>query len=149
MSSTALIPVENHASYARAVAGAAADVESPDTEAVVLHVFDDDEEATTRENLDDALDLSLDDLATRKTGVAAASETLTDGGFDVTPYGTRVDESTAAAILDARAAVDADRVYLYGRRRSPAGKAVFGSVVQQVVLDATVPVTIVPATGGI
>lgn len=146
MSSTVLLPVKNHARWARRVAEVVVDIEDEDTEAVVLHVFDDDEVESTRKNLDTGGTLSVNDLASRKTGVNAAADVLTDGGFDATPHGVRHDDRTADAILDAAESVDADRVYLYGRKRSPAGKAVFGSTVQRVVLNAGVPVTIVPAT---
>jgi len=40
MSTTVLLPVKNHAQWARRVAEVVADVEDEDTEAVVLHVFD-------------------------------------------------------------------------------------------------------------
>ncbi|WP_135823706.1 universal stress protein [Halorussus ruber] len=144
MESTVLLPVKNHAPWARDVAEIVTDVEDEGTEAVVLHVFDREEVESTRENLD-AEGASMDDLASRKAGVGAATEVLTDGGLDVTPHGVREDDRTADAILDAAESVDADRLYLYGRKRSPAGKAVFGSVVQRVVLNASVPVTVVPA----
>ena len=38
---------------------------------------------------------------------------------------------------------DADRVFLSGQRRTPVGKAVFGSVLQSVLLEAPCPVTYV------
>ncbi|WP_458210792.1 universal stress protein [Haladaptatus sp. NG-SE-30] len=145
MGSTVLLPVKNHAPWARDVAEVVTNVEDKDTDAVVLHVFDDDEVASTRSNLDDDDVLSVDELASRKNGVGAAVDLLDDEGFDARPRGVREDDRTADAILDAAESVDADRVYLYGRKRSPAGKAVFGSTVQRVVLDASVPVTIVPA----
>lgn len=144
MSSTVLLPVKNHAPWARDVADVVADVEGEDTEAVVLHVFDEGEVTSTRDNLDGE-SLSTNALAARKAGVGAAVDVLTDGGVDATPRGVRKGDRAADAILDVARSVDADRVYLYGRKRSPAGKAVFGSTVQRVVLNATVPVTIVPA----
>jgi nucleotide-binding universal stress UspA family protein len=39
--------------------------------------------------------------------------------------------------------VDADLVVVGARKRTPVGKAVFGSVTQSVVLDSPVPVTVV------
>jgi nucleotide-binding universal stress UspA family protein len=145
MGSTVLLPVRNNARWARNVAEVVAEFEDDGTETVILHVFDDDEVVSTRANLDDGDALSVDDLAARKSGVGAAAEVLTDGGLDPTPRGVREDDRTADAILDATESADADRVYLYARKRSPAGKAVFGSTVQRVVLNARVPVTVVPS----
>lgn len=145
MSSTVLVSVKNHAPWAREVAEVVTSVEDRDTEAVVLHVFDDAELAAMRTGRDDAETASLDDLAAHTSGVDAATDVLLEEGLDVTSHGVRQQDRTADAILDVIDSVAADRVYLYGRQRSPAGKAVFGSTVQQVVLDGAVPVTIVPA----
>ena len=144
MSSTVLLPVKNHAPWARDVADVVTDVENENTEVVVLHVFDEGEVASTRDNLDGD-SLSTNDLASRKAGVSAATEVLTDGGIDVKSRGVRKGDRAADAILGVAESVDADRIYLYSRKRSPAGKAVFGSTVQRVILNATVPITIVPA----
>lgn len=148
MTDTVLVPVKNHPPWSRTVAEAVTDVEDDGTEAVVLHVFDESEEASTRANLDDPGELSLDDLAGRKNGVVAAVDVLTDRGMDATPAGARVDDSMSGTILDVSEDHDVDRLYLYARRRNPTGKAVFGSVVQEVILDASVPVTVVPSARG-
>jgi nucleotide-binding universal stress UspA family protein len=50
-------------------------------------------------------------------------------------------------IVDLAADVDADLVVVGGRRRSPVGKAMFGSVTQSVVLDSPVPVAVVGVDG--
>jgi len=49
----------------------------------------------------------------------------------------------ADGILELAAEFDADHVAMGSRKRSPAGKVVFGSVAQQVLLEADVPVTVV------
>jgi nucleotide-binding universal stress UspA family protein len=46
-------------------------------------------------------------------------------------------------IVDYAESVEADGIVVPGRKRSPVGKAVFGSVTQDIVLDAEIPVTIV------
>ncbi|WP_331233689.1 universal stress protein [Natronorarus salvus] len=48
------------------------------------------------------------------------------------------------AILAVAAEVDADAIVLGGRRRSPVGKAIFGSVTQAVILDADRTVMVSP-----
>ncbi|WP_440767015.1 universal stress protein [Natronorubrum sp. DTA7] len=49
----------------------------------------------------------------------------------------------ADEIIDYADSVDADTIVVPGRKRSPVGKAVFGSVTQDVILDSDRPVTIV------
>lgn len=49
----------------------------------------------------------------------------------------------AEGILELTADLDADAIVMSGRKRSPTGKALFGSVTQSVILDARVPVTVV------
>lgn len=52
----------------------------------------------------------------------------------------------AAEILRAAETMNADVILLGGRKRTPLGSLVFGSVSQSVLLDATMPVVI---TGGV
>lgn len=49
----------------------------------------------------------------------------------------------ADEIVEYADSVDADTIIIPGRKRSPVGKAVFGSVTQDVILDSDRPVTIV------
>ena len=50
----------------------------------------------------------------------------------------------AESIIELSDELGVDEVVLCGRKRSPAGKALFGSVTQSVALESVVPVTIVP-----
>lgn len=144
---TVLLPVTNHGRWTRAVADVATDVEDETTDAVVLYTFTDEDVASTRDNLDiDAEDPDLDALAARKSGVKQALDVLVDGGIDGEVRGERVDEETGEGILRVAEDVDADRIYVYSRKRSPTGKAVFGSPIQRVLLNSDVPVVVTPSS---
>lgn len=73
--------------------------------------------------------------------VIAAIEHLRNAGLAVEQRELYV--PVAEAILDLTADIEADAIVMGGRKRSPTGKALFGSVTQSVILDATVPVTVV------
>ena len=144
--SRVLLPASNHSRWAESVADVVVDTEGDDdVTAVVTHVFDEDEVASTNENLDIEGRAKVDELATRKSGVTAAVDRLADAGIDTTVRGVEHDGEPAEAIVDAVDAEDADRLYMYSRKRSPAGKAVFGSTLQKVILEARVPVVVVPS----
>jgi nucleotide-binding universal stress UspA family protein len=57
------------------------------------------------------------------------------------PVTTDADELLAAA-----KSIDANAICISGRRRRPTGKAVFGSVTQDVILGSDRPVLTVPAS---
>lgn len=82
--------------------------------------------------------------------------------YDATDFPESVDEASAVlesegiavearrehanpseAIVNVAAELDADRIVMSGRKRSPAGKVLFGSVTQSVLLHTDVPVTVV------
>lgn len=144
--SRVLLPASNHSRWAESVADVVVDTEGDeDVTAVVTHVFDEAEIASTNENLDIEGRAKVDELATRKSGVTAAVDRLSDAGIDTEVRGVEHDGAPAEAIVDAVETEDADRLYMYSRKRSPAGKAVFGSTLQEVILEARVPVVVVPS----
>jgi nucleotide-binding universal stress UspA family protein len=74
--------------------------------------------------------------------VRATIDVLEDAGIDVDAVvaeGNLAD--TVHSLVDER---DADHVVVAGRRRSPTGKALFGSDIQSIILNATVPITVTP-----
>lgn len=74
-------------------------------------------------------------------GLQAARARLADAGLAVETRETY--QPVAKGIVDLARDVDADLVVVGARKRTPVGKAVFGSVTQSVVLDSPVPVTVV------
>lgn len=143
---TVLLPASAHPQWAESVADVIADTEaSDDLTAVVTHIFDEDEVDSTNENLDIDGRADVDELARRKSGVDAAVKRLAAADIDTEIRGVEHQDDPAAAIVDVIDQEDADRVYMYSRKRSPAGKAIFGSTLQQVVLNARVPVVVVPS----
>ncbi|WP_225935471.1 universal stress protein [Halobaculum magnesiiphilum] len=141
-----LLPASNHSQWAESVADVVVDTEDDDDlTAVVAHVFDDDEVESTNENLDIEGRAKVDELASRKSGVNAATQRLEDAGIDTEVRGVEHEGEPAEAIVAAVDEEDADRLYMYSRKRSPAGKAVFGSTLQEAILKARVPIVVVPS----
>lgn len=115
------------------------------------------------------LDADLDDVSVSVVNVFKEFQAIDDGGnvqsedlYDETEFPEsavtvrdRLEEAGVAVelvrrhgdpgdeIVDYADSVDADAIVVPGRKRSPVGKAVFGSVTQDVILNADRPVTIV------
>ncbi|WP_227378947.1 universal stress protein [Haladaptatus halobius] len=73
--------------------------------------------------------------------VAVASDYLEERGISVSETGASGDP--ADEILDVARNLGADQIVVGGRKRSPVGKAVFGSVAQDVILRSPFPVLVV------
>jgi len=106
--------------------------------AVIGTAYDEETHSVGRENLDIA---APDDLARRDEDVAAVASRFEDADIPYEVRGT-VDRDGAGYVSLAEQE-DADRVIVHEQKRSPAGKAVFGSVAQHVLLNAPCPVTFV------
>lgn len=94
-------------------------IQEAETSVVLYHVFRTNDEGADAGNL---------------KSVAEAKRRLEEAGFEV-----EVSQSSGDAvrnILEKSDAIDADIISLAGRNRSPTGKALFGSVTQNVVLKS-------------
>ncbi|QLH78306.1 universal stress protein [Halosimplex rubrum] len=126
----------------------ATDAVDPDGRVAVVHVFDRDryDELTAQLNVSSDGEFGPDDLA-RRHGVASdIADRLADASVDAEVLGGVGDESDT--ILDLREELGADHLVIGGRKRSPSGKALFGSTAQTVLLEADCPVTFVKARSG-
>jgi nucleotide-binding universal stress UspA family protein len=130
-----------------ALVDATVGLSGPATTVHLLHVFDRAEYNDLREVLDAAPESEVDPsvVAGRRDVVRHARDLLEDVGLAVEIHGGLGDR--ADAIVRVAGEVDADLVVVGGRKRSPTGKAVFGSIAQAVMLEATCPVTFVRDTG--
>ncbi len=127
------------------LAHAAIEVAEPaDATVVLAHVF-------TRAEYENALDrlefdteraeVSADDVAARHATVRDIVNQFETAGVDYAVRGAIGDHGDA--ILELAREENVDRVFVGGRKRSPAGKAVFGSTAQEVLFNAPAPVTYV------
>lgn len=120
------------------------DIVGPADATVVLgHVFAEDDYAETVDRLEFDGDsaVSPDVVAGRNVTVRTLRERFETSGIDVEHRGAVGDRATQVVGLAEEE--NADLVVVGGRRRSPTGKAVFGSTAQTILLDAPCPVTYV------
>lgn len=125
-----LLGIDDDEDRALAQADAVADMPAADEEvtAHICHVFEENPEGA-----------SVGQIGS----VRRAGERLEAAGVDYEHHEASGDPSPE--LLAAARDLDADAICLSGRRRSPTGKAVFGSVTQEVILESDRPVITVPA----
>lgn len=114
-----------------------------DLTVIVVYMFDFDSHEETIQNISGTADeyIDPDELASQMTPVETIAEQLEEVSID---YDVRATTGTKGdGIVDIATESDADRVVVGGRHRSPTGKAIFGSTVQKVLLNAPCPVTLV------
>ncbi|WP_293027871.1 universal stress protein [Natronococcus sp.] len=153
MLSTILLPVgTGDSDRVDALVSHAIDVAEPaDATVVVAHVVGSDEYGDDVQSYPDAVaqigfdvqsrDLPAEKVARETQPVGEIVDRLEEAGIDVeirASVGNRQSE-----ILRIAEESDADNIVVGGRKRSPAGKAVFGSTAQKIMLNAPCPVTYV------
>lgn len=130
---TVLLAVDMDTDAARHAANAVSNLpgDHTDVKVFVLYCFTDNPQGAS---------------ATQVAGVRAAVEELEQAGLT-----TQIVESSgepADEIRQQADELDADLIVVGGRKRSPAGKALFGSVSQSVILQSDRPVMITMEDGG-
>ena len=116
-----LLAVDDDEARARAQAADVATLDWDVVEATVLHVFTDNAEGASVSQFGPARE---------------AREVLEDAGIEVTLAEDSGDPGQR--VVEHARESGADLISVAGRKRSPAGKAVFGSVSQSVMLNAEV-----------
>jgi nucleotide-binding universal stress UspA family protein len=117
-----------------------------DAHVVVAHVFTDEEYQQALDTLEidrTAEKATPGEVARRHTTTRNLAAMLDEAGMSYEFRGGVGDHGEE--IVAIAEAVDADLVIVGGRKRSPAGKAVFGSTAQEVMLESPCPVTFVRA----
>ena len=138
---TVIAAVDGEPGSQRVASEGAALASAFDEDLVVLHVMSDEEFEQRNENrpqyyVDDA-------TSDARTTARDAVESALDDTTGVSVEGSVGDVSEK--ILDAADRHDARYVVVGGRKRTPVGKAIFGSTTQSVLLHADVPVLTVMA----
>lgn len=100
-------------------------LEADAVRAVLVHSFEEKTKGSTVEQV---------------KSVRIARERLEEAGMDVVVEGYGGD--AVRAILNVAEEHDADQIVLAGRKRTPTGKVLFGSVTQSVILDSERPVLV-------
>jgi nucleotide-binding universal stress UspA family protein len=130
------------------LAEAVIEVAKPAGSTVVLaHVFTEDEYTEVLDNLEmdaDSEQIRPDEVASRHSTIRDLRGKLQLEDIDYDVRGAIGDHGPT--IVELATGVAADRVVVGGRRRSPTGKAVFGSTAQEVLLSSPCPVTFVRST---
>lgn len=113
-----------------------------DATVVIGHAFTEEEYEDVRADLGfeaRAGDVDPDEFAARRPPVPDLADRFEEAGVEYEIKGALGEVSTK--VVDMAIDVDADRMVVGGRRRSPAEKAVLGSVSQEIILQAPCPVT--------
>jgi nucleotide-binding universal stress UspA family protein len=125
----------------------AVDVAGPAGATVALaHVFAKEEYDDIRERLEFGPDSEAtpDEVAKRYLSIRELGDAMDEHDVEFSWHGRLSNGTTEGErIVDLAEEIGADLVVVGGRKRSPAGKALFGSTAQEVLLNAPCPVTLV------
>ena len=108
----------------------------------VLHVYEEIDVAPDEAGAGtiDRINENLGDLQGLPDTADRAADALREAGIETAIHDVVGDP--APAIADVAAEYDVDSIVVGAKRRSPVGKAVFGSVAQAVILEADRPVLV-------
>ena len=114
--------------------------DATDVEVHLVHVYSEDDIEKIEEmyDIDSRESRHLGTAAEHNTAVRELLDELEGRGFDPVTHGA-VGE-TGPEVTDLAGSLDVDFAVVGGRRRSPAGKALFGSTSQNILLNAPCPV---------
>ena len=129
------------------LAETAAGIAGPAGATVALaHVFtkSEYEEAQSNLDFDFGSEVTPDAVAKRYVTIRELGDAMDEGDVEFTWHGRLSDENSEGEVVVGLAGeLDADLVVVGGRKRSPTGKAVFGSTAQEIMLESPCPVTFV------
>lgn len=136
-----LLPIDRNEARATAAATAITDLPAA-TDRVEVTILNVTPEVNVQ---DDAIVNSEEwyDETDYPDSVDAAEKILSEASITVRKRRRHADP--ASVIIEEAAEMDADRIVMSGRKISPVGKVLFGSVTQSVLLDSDIPVTFVPS----
>ena len=130
-----------------ALAQTAIDIAQPaEARIELVHVFTEEEYRRAKRSLDfdDQSEVTPAAVAKRYVTIRELGERITEADVEYGWHGSLSNGiSESARIVELAETVEADMILVGGRKRSPTGKAVFGSTAQEVLLNSPCPVTFV------